>query len=170
VRDEVATLRAEEEPHATQPSLQRRSSRPFDAADPHSRWRAAVAWGAIWDYYETRKRRIDAAFQADLSVPGHHIQWVLNAKTLNDALARLDPFRLDGVVQEMRCAFLVLHGEDDRQVPLPDARALLRASGSKDKTLKVFTRAEGGAQHCQRDNRTLGVNYLADWLQEKLKA
>jgi dipeptidyl aminopeptidase/acylaminoacyl peptidase len=139
-------------------------------ASKESRWKAAVAWGAIWDYHETWKRRIDAAFQADLSVPGHHIQWVLNAPTLEAALEKLDPFRLDGVVQEMRCPFLILHGEDDRQVPLADAQALHRASGSKDKTLRIFRTAEGGSQHCQRDNRTIGVNYLADWLQEKLGA
>jgi len=28
-------------------------------------------------------------------------------------------------------------------------------SGSRDKTLRVFTAEEGGAQHCQRDYLTL---------------
>jgi len=137
-------------------------------ASMEPRYRACVAWGAIWDYHATWKRRIEAAFCTDLSVPGHHIEWVLGAKSLHDALRRLEPFRLDGVVQRMRCPFLLLHGEDDRQVPLADARALYRACGSRDKTLRIFTRAEGGAQHCQRDNRALGVSTIADWLQEKL--
>ena len=56
----------------------------------------------------------------------------------------------------MRCPFLVVHGEDDEQVPLADAQALYDACGSKDKTLRVFTAEEGGAQHCQRDYLTLG--------------
>ena len=29
---------------------------------------------------------------------------------------------------------------------------------------KVFTAGEGGAEHCQVDNRPLGVNCIADWL------
>jgi len=115
------------------------------------RYKACVAWGAIWDYHATWKRRIDAAFNADLSVPGHHIEWILNATSLEDALEKLEGFRLDGVVQQMRCPFLVTHGEEDTQIPLADAQALVNAVGSKDKTLKVFTAAEGGAQHCQRD-------------------
>jgi hypothetical protein len=42
-------------------------------------------------------------------------------------------------------------GEDDEQIPLKDAQSLYDASGSADKTLRVFTAEEGGAQHCQRD-------------------
>jgi 2,5-dihydroxypyridine 5,6-dioxygenase len=36
-----------------------------------------------------------------MSVPGHHIQWILNAKTIDEALRKLEPFRLDGVVQKI---------------------------------------------------------------------
>jgi hypothetical protein len=50
-----------------------------------------------------------------------------------------------------------------------EARALFRAVGSKDKTLRVFSVKEGGSQHCQIDNLTLGTTYMYDWLQEKLK-
>jgi dienelactone hydrolase len=132
------------------------------------RFKACVAWGAIWDYHATWKKRITASMQADMSVPGHHIMWILNAKTLDDALQRLEDFRLDGVVQQMRCPFLLTHGAEDRQVPVKDARALFNAVGSKDKTFKLFTAKEGGSQHCQRDNLSLGVTYIGDWLQEKL--
>lgn len=134
-----------------------------------SRYKACVAWGAIWDYYATWKRRIEASFKAELSVPGHHIQWILNAKTLDEALQKLEGFRLDGVVQKMKCPFLLTHGADDKQIPMRDARALFKAVGSKDKTFRVFTVKEGGAQHCHRDNLILGTSYIFDWLQEKLR-
>lgn len=134
------------------------------------RFKACLAWGAIWDYYATWKKRIDQSFKTELSVPGHHIQWILNAKTMDDALAKLDGFRLDGVVQKMRCPFLLVHGEGDKQIPIKDARALYNAVGSKDKTMKVFTVKEGGAQHCQRDNLSIGTAYMFDWLKEKLGA
>ncbi|MEE9240696.1 MAG: prolyl oligopeptidase family serine peptidase [bacterium] len=139
-------------------------------ASMERRYKACVAWGAIWDYYATWKKRIDQRFKTELSVPGHHIEWILNAKNLGDALKKLDGFRLDGVVQKMRCPFLLAHGVDDTQIPMRDARALFNAVGSKDKTFKIFTVAEGGAQHCMRDNMTLGTTYIYDWLQEKLGA
>ncbi len=132
------------------------------------RFAACIAWGAIWDYHAVWKRRIEAQFKASLSVPGHHIMWILGAATLEDALKRLEPFKLDGVVQKMRCPFLVVHGADDEQIPLSDAQALYDACGSKDKTLRVFTSEEGGAQHCQRDYLTLGCATMWSWFEDKL--
>ena len=137
-------------------------------ASMEPRFAACVAWGAIWDYYATWKRRIDAAFKTSLSVPGHHIMWILGAGSLDEALKKLEPYRLDGVVQRMRCPFLITHGADDEQVPLKDAQALHDAAGSADKTLRVFTADEGGAQHCQRDYLSLGAATMFDWLEEKL--
>lgn len=137
-------------------------------ASMEPRFAACIAWGAIWDYYATWKKRIDAKFKTSLSVPGHHIMWILGVDTLEEALKKLEPFRLDGVVQKMRCPFLIVHGAEDEQVPLADAQALYNASGSKDKTLRVFTAEEGGAQHCQRDYLTLGVATMWDWFEDKL--
>jgi dienelactone hydrolase len=133
------------------------------------RFAACIAWGAIWDYYATWKKRIDAGFKASMSVPGHHIMWILGAASLDEALRKLEPFRLDGVVQRMRCPFLVVHGEDDEQIPLKDAQALYDACGSADKTLRVFTAEEGGAQHCQRDYLSLGTAVMWNWLEQKLQ-
>ena len=62
------------------------------------------------------------------------------------------------------CPILILHGENDRVVPLAEAKKLYERVGSKNKTLKIFTEAEGGAEHCQVDNRQLGVDYIGDWL------
>ena len=137
-------------------------------ASMEPRFAACIAWGAIWDYHATWKKRIDAAFKTSLSVPGHHILWILGVDTLDEALKKLEPYRLDGVVQKMRCPFLIVHGAEDEQIPLAHAQALLDASGSKDKTLRVFTKDEGGAQHCQRDYLTLGVATMWSWFEDKL--
>jgi hypothetical protein len=48
------------------------------------------------------------------------------------------------------------------------ARKQFEAVGSKDKTLRVFTEEEGGSEHCQGDNLTLGITCIADWFTEKL--
>ncbi len=137
-------------------------------ASMEPRFAACVAWGAIWDYYATWKRRVDAAFNASMSVPGHHIMWILGVTTIEEALKKLEAYRLDGVVQKMRCPFLLTHGADDEQVPLADAQALYDAVGSKDKTFRIFTPEEGGAQHCMRDYLTLGVAEMWNWLEDRL--
>jgi dienelactone hydrolase len=137
-------------------------------ASMDDRYAACIAWGAIWDYHAVWKKRIEAQFKASLSVPGHHIMWILGVDSLDKALKALEPFKLDGVVQKMRCPFLVMHGEDDEQIPLADAKALYNASGSSDKTLRIFSGEEGGAQHCQRDYLTLGVAEMWNWFEDKL--
>jgi dienelactone hydrolase len=138
-------------------------------ASMEPRFAACIAWGAIWDYHATWKKRIDAAFRTSLSVPGHHIMWILGVDTLEEALSKLEAYRLDGVVQKMRCPLLITHGADDEQVPLVDAEALYRAAGSADKTLRVFTAEEGGAQHCMRDYLSYGVYEMWNWLEDRLK-
>jgi dienelactone hydrolase len=137
-------------------------------ASMEPRFAACIAWGAIWDYYGTWKKRIDANFKTSLSVPGHHIMWILGVDSLDEALKKLEPYRLDGVVQKMRCPFLICHGAEDEQISLADAQALYNASGSSDKTLRVFTAEEGGSQHCQRDYLSLGVATMWDWFEDKL--
>jgi dienelactone hydrolase len=136
------------------------------AMDP--RFAACIAWGAQWDYHATWKKRIDAQFKASLSVPGHHITWILGVDSLDAALKKLEPFRLDGVMQKMRCPFLLVHGADDEQIPLADAQKQFDACGSRDKTFRVYTAEEGGAQHCQRDYLTLVVAEMWNWFEEKL--
>ena len=53
-------------------------------------------------------------------------------------------------------------------LPLADAEALYKASGSPDKVLRVFTPQEGGAQHCMRDYAVLGVAEMWNWFEDKL--
>lgn len=132
------------------------------------RFAACVAWGAIWDYRATWERRIARSFESAMSVAGDHISWVLGCASVGEALERLGAFVLDGVVQQMRCPFLLLHGARDEQIPLPDARSLFAAVGSSDKTLRVFDASSGGATHCQTDQLTAATHVFADWLADKL--
>ena len=140
---------------------------PRCAAVDH-RYAACIAWGAQWDYHDTWKKRIDAQFKTSLSVPGHHITWILGVDTLDQALKTLEPFKLDGIMQQMRCPFLLVHGAEDEQIPLADAQKQFDACGSQDKTFRVYTAEEGGSQHCQRDYLTLVVADMWNWFEEKL--
>jgi dipeptidyl aminopeptidase/acylaminoacyl peptidase len=133
-----------------------------------SRFKACVAWGAMWDYHEVWQRRIERLKKASLSVPADHLLWVTGTSSFEAAMKKLEGFRLDGVAQKVTCPFLLTHGTEDEQVPLADAHKLFAAIGSKDKTFRIFDAEEGGAQHCQRDYLTLICTTIADWLAEKL--
>jgi dipeptidyl aminopeptidase/acylaminoacyl peptidase len=142
------------------------------AAAFEPRYACCIAWGAQWDYQKIWRERFERLARADtpaLSVAARHILWVLNASSQEEALERLAPFKLDSVVQRIACPFLLLHGEGDEQIPLPEAQKCFDAVGSKQKTMKVFTREEGGYHHCQIDNQSICCAYMWDWLDEVLQ-
>jgi dienelactone hydrolase len=142
------------------------------AAAFEPRFAAAIAWGAQWDYHAVWKERLDRLAQGttlSLSVAADHLFWIFGVKTREEALARLEGFRLDGVAQKVRCPFLLVHGEGDEQIPLATAQKCFAAIGSAHKTFKVFTRAEGGYHHCQIDNVSIGTAFMWDWLEDVLE-
>jgi fermentation-respiration switch protein FrsA (DUF1100 family) len=54
-------------------------------------------------------------------------------------------------------------------VPVENAQKLFDAVGSKNKTNKIFTTEEGGAEHAHVDNRQVGIDFAADWIEDNLK-
>jgi dienelactone hydrolase len=142
------------------------------AAALEPRFACCVAWGAQWDYHAVWAKRLDELASGkvlSLSVPPEHLQWVLGVTSNEAALKKLEGFRLDGIIQKMRCPFLLLHGEGDEQIPLALAQKCFAAAGSKQKTLKVVGREEGGFHHCQVDDVTIGVHTMWDWIEDVLK-
>jgi dipeptidyl aminopeptidase/acylaminoacyl peptidase len=141
------------------------------AAAFEQRYACCIAWGAQWDYQKVWRDRFERMARADtpsLSVAWQHIGWVLNANSQAEVIKRLEPFKLDGVVQQISCPFLMLHGEGDEQIPLSEAQKCFDAIGSKQKTMKIFTREEGGYHHCQIDNQSICSAFMWDWLEQVL--
>lgn len=139
------------------------------AAAFEPRFAACIAWGAQWDYHAVWKERLGRLARGEalsLSVPWEHLLWIFGVKTPEEALRRLEGFRLEGVVEKIACPFLLLHGEGDSQIPLATAQACFDAVGSRRKTFKVFTRDEGGYHHCQVDNTGIATAYMWDWLED----
>jgi alpha-beta hydrolase superfamily lysophospholipase len=135
-----------------------------------SRFAACVAWGAIWDYHARWRDRLAARFDLPLSVAGEHIAWVTGTGSPEEALDALRDWRLEGVARDISVPFLVVHGEDDQQVPLAEARALLEEASSEDKQLLVYPAGSPGAQHCQIDSPVPAIQDIADWLVSRLGA
>jgi naringenin degradation protein FdeB len=95
-------------------------------------------------------------------------RWVVGAETQEEGIEIAEKFTLKDVAQHITCPFLVTHGGNDRVVPVENAQKLYDAVGSKNKTIKIFTTEEGGAQHAHVDNRQVGIDFAADWLEDNM--
>jgi dienelactone hydrolase len=143
------------------------------AASMDHRFACCISWGPEWDYHTKWKQRLERIERGEilsLSVPWEHLLWVFGVKTKEEAFKHLEGFKLDGVIQKMRCPYLLVYGEGDQQAPLEHAQKMIAACGSERKELKVFTREEGGYHHCQVDNVSIGTAYMWDWVAEVLEA
>jgi dienelactone hydrolase len=141
------------------------------AAAFEKRFACCVAWGAIYDFGVAFRARVDGINEP--SVPGFldHAMWVFGKNTPEEARAVAESFTLEGVVDKITCPLLIVHGENDRQIPLWHAeKTYAGAVNSPDRELKIFTLADGGAEHCGADNGSLIVDYITDWVAEKLNA
>jgi hypothetical protein len=59
---------------------------------------------------------------------------VVGAPDNETALEWAKKFKLEGAAQRIECAFLVLHGENDRIVPLAEAKKLYEESARNERT------------------------------------
>jgi dienelactone hydrolase len=143
------------------------------AAAFDARFRCCVAWGASWDYGRLTRERVHNLRPTERSVSHwtEHFRWVFGTATAEDALPISARMTLDGVIERLRCPFLIVHGENDRQTALADARRVLDAAvNAPERELRVMSLMEGGAEHCNIDNMTLAVDHIAEWVARRLGA
>ena len=135
------------------------------------RFAAGISLSALhWDLaaWQTRIKEKNASDPKAVAQSNFQFQWVVNAPTVEDAIETAKKFSLKDVAQNITCPYLVTHGGNDRVVPVENAPKLYEAIGSKNKTLKIFSTEEGGAEHAHVDNRQVGIDYAADWLAENM--
>lgn len=139
------------------------------SAAKDSRFAACVVWGALWDYNSLWEQRLAAPgppnkFAID------HLRWGLAVDTFDEVLEELRNWNLDGIADAIVAPLLVLHGGDDRQAPLEDARRLYAVASSPDKTLVIMPAGAPGDQHVQMDSPVPAIELIADWLAARLSA
>jgi dienelactone hydrolase len=137
------------------------------AAAFEPRIKACAAWGGVWDYGAVWKRRFETQSKA-VSVGFFQLQWIMGSNTMEEALERVQQYKLDGVMQRLTQPLLILHGEHDLAIPVDDARKAFAAAGSADKQLRIFSEAEGGAEHVQADEPDAARQLIADWFSHRL--
>ena len=136
------------------------------------RYAACVALSALhWDLAEWQEKIMQKNANSPTTVAQSNFQfrWVVGAETAEEGVAIAKKFTLRDVAENITCPFLVTHGANDRVVPVENAQKLFDAVGSKNKTIKIFTTEEGGAEHAHVDNRQVGIDFAADWIEDNLK-
>jgi len=138
------------------------------AAAYETRIAATVAWGAIYDYHKVWMDRLES--KGTLGAPIFQIMFVTGTNTLESAVKSIKDFRVEPLGQLIKCPFLIMHGSNDRQVPLQDAKNMLNAIASSNKELKIFDGRNGGSAHTQFNNHQPALQYAADWIAQHLGA
>jgi len=136
------------------------------AAAYEPRLKATVAWGAIYDYHRVWVRRMQG--NGIIAAPRFQLMFITGTDTMEAAVEKVKDFRIADFAARIRCPFLVMHGAEDQQVLMDDARAMYEALGSPDKELVVFTGENGGPAHTQFDNQLPAMQICADWMARKL--
>ncbi len=135
------------------------------------RYAACICLSALhWDLAGWQQHIKEKNANAPKSVAQSNFQWrwVAGAANEDEGIEIAKKFSLKDVAQNITCPFLVTHGGNDRVVPVQNAQKLYDAVGSKNKTIKIFSTEEGGAEHAHVDNRQVGIDFAADWLGDTL--
>jgi fermentation-respiration switch protein FrsA (DUF1100 family) len=82
--------------------------------------------------------------------------------------AQVKQWTLADVLPILKQPFLIVHGAEDKAIPIEDAYKAFAAAVSLDKELRIFTRDEGGAEHVLSDAPSAGIQTICDWFAKKL--
>ncbi|MEU8200468.1 alpha/beta fold hydrolase [Streptosporangium sp. NPDC049046] len=129
---------------------------------------ACVSWAGNWDCGAVWRRRWDD--RSGYEPASWFLPWVLGTPSVERALERLEEWTLATVWPRVTQPLLIVHGEDDREIPVADARRAFEAAGSEDKTLRVFASGESGAEHMQTDDPDPTLRLIAEWLSLRIPA
>jgi dienelactone hydrolase len=132
------------------------------AASFEHRLAAVISHGAIWSV-----NGLWGKADENHGLAGH-IKWVFGVESMKEAIEKGKDFELDGVVDKIRCPYLICHGGFD-VLGVGQATQVYdyaKANGV-DVTLRLIGEEETGAEHCQHDNPTIGQEYMADWLADR---
>jgi dipeptidyl aminopeptidase/acylaminoacyl peptidase len=136
------------------------------------RYAAGVAFAALhWDLaaWQREIKRRHETDPKNTAQSQFHFRWIMGHIDDGDAaIAKAEHFSLRDIASQIEMSFLIVHAEEDRVVPVASARQLYEALGSKRKRLKILTAEDGSVYHAQADNRQVGVDYIADWIEDNV--
>ncbi|MGH1338438.1 MAG: alpha/beta fold hydrolase [Aureispira sp.] len=109
------------------------------------------------NYFMRKKMPVDWAIT--------HGMYITGTATPYDFYVKLQAHSLQGHTSKIEADVLLLAGENDHYIPLKHYH-ILRKELTNVKRLKgrIFTKEEGGEQHCQVGNHGLAIKEILEWL------
>ncbi|HPF87019.1 MAG TPA: alpha/beta fold hydrolase [Candidatus Limiplasma sp.] len=96
----------------------------------------------------------------------HNAQWTMGAKSPSDLLHIFDQYNLKDDAARITCDVLIAAGEKDHHFPLRQVREFQAAlTNARSVTTRIFTRREGGHEHCQMGAVAVFHETLFDWVE-----
>lgn len=94
-----------------------------------------------------------------------HGQYITGTKSPYEFYIHLMKHTLKDIMSDIKCDTLLLAGENDHYIPQSHYFTLMEGiTNAKSLTGKMFTKAEGGAEHCQIGSHELSTNYIVNWI------
>jgi len=137
------------------------------AAAFEKRLKLVVAWGANHNWGEVQKRRLEREGENPVPHYWEHVLWVWGEDDVDTFIANAERVKLEGVVEQITCPFLITHGENDRQINVSYAhRSYEQAVNSPKRELRIFTPEEGATEHVGLDHLPHVGAFTADWIED----
>ena len=140
------------------------------AAAYEKRLKLVVAWGANHNWGEVQKARLEREGENPVPHYWEHVLWVWGYDAVDAFIAGVEAVNLEGVVEQITCALLITHGENDRQIPVRYAhRSYEQAIDAPKRDLRVFTPEEGATEHVGLDHLPHVGAFTADWIEDTFR-
>lgn len=124
------------------------------------RFKACAIWGAVYDYKDVWKNRLDDHPLARI------LQHIFGVEDMHAAREKLEKYNLRGVAEKISIPTYIVHGEDDHQNFVDNAYNVFNDL-TCPRWLKIIPSSSTGSSHCQVDNITETYE-MYDWLKEQL--
>jgi dienelactone hydrolase len=135
------------------------------AAAFEKRFKLCVAWGANHNWGEMQQKRLRNAGNNPVPHYWDHVMWVWGKTDMDEYMEFVPRITLAGVIDKINVPLLVTHGANDRQIPVEYAyQSFHEATGTADKTLKIFEESDCSVEHCNVDNLDPARSYISDWI------
>jgi fermentation-respiration switch protein FrsA (DUF1100 family) len=141
------------------------------AAAFEKRLQCCVAQGAFFDAGEVAEMRARRGASYAQSVPHleEQMMWVLGCDSMAAVAEKLRRITLKGVADKITCPLLIVHGGNDRQIPIDHGQKTYDAAiNRRSRKLVVLGPEDGGVEHCSIDNVPLAVELIGDWIADTL--
>jgi dienelactone hydrolase len=143
------------------------------AAAFEKRLACCVVLGAFFSALDVARMREEQgdAYAPSVADMEAQLMWVCGTDSREGVVGLMSRFTLEGVAEQIRCPLLIVHGSQDRQIPVDHGQKTYDAAkSSSNRRLVLLDPEEGGAEHCAHDNLPRARAIMADWIAEVLHA